>query len=96
MTKHTKGWHYKQGEAGLIFDENGDIVCDMMPCEENKTELANANLAVMAPDMYEALEQMVSMYCELIDSGDCGNWNPREDDAVLIANAALKKARGES
>ncbi len=87
MTKHTKGWHYKQGEAGLIFDENGDIVCDMMPCEENKTELANANLAVMAPDMYAMLE-LVKQHINN-DSIEDFLYHYKELDSLLA------KARGE-
>ncbi len=108
MTNFTKGeWVIDKSYVTMISiavdnvfiaDVDSDTMHLENECFADPTteQLANAHLIAAAPDMYEALEQMVSMYCELIDSGDCGNWNPREDDAVLIANAALKKARGES
>lgn len=36
---------------------------------------------------------MLYMYIGVIDSGDCGNWNPREDEEVVALRAAIDKAR---
>ena len=46
-------------------------------------------------ELYEALEDFIEMYVRMINSGDCGNWNPEEDTEVITARAALAKARGE-
>ena len=45
----------------------------------------NADLRACA----EALEQMTARYVSLVNSGDCGNWNPEEEVEVLNARAAL-------
>ena len=37
----------------------------------------------------EALEKMVAHYCELANSGDCGWWNPEDEDVIKVARAAL-------
>lgn len=50
---------------------------------EDATDIANARLIAAAPDLYEALEQIAAK------AG-------RMDDIGPIAEAALKKARGEA
>ena len=47
---------------------------------------ANAKLIAAAPDLYDALEL-------LVDTNDSGGW---PSAAIVIARAALAKARGES
>lgn len=42
----------------------------------------------------ETLERFVNFYCEGVISGDGGNWNPEEEQAVVEAKAALKMAKG--
>jgi hypothetical protein len=54
--------------------------------------LANQALISAAPDLATALQGMVTMYLALVDSGDCGNWDAREDKAVVAAVRALTKA----
>lgn len=55
---------------------------------------ANAHLIAAAPDLLEALEALVKNHCALVDSGDCGNWNPTDEREVIDALAAIAKARG--
>ena len=43
-----------------------------------------------AVNMRIALEKLLNMYFDMVNSGDCGNWNPEEDDEVIEARAALK------
>lgn len=45
-----------------------------------------------APQLLEALQEITEMYCAMINSGDCGNWNPEEDKEVTKARAAIKAA----
>jgi hypothetical protein len=56
---------------------------------------ANAHLIAAAPDLYGALAYFVDRYVAMINSGDCGSWNPENDDEVVMARGALAKARGE-
>ena len=37
----------------------------------------------------EALIGMINHYTELVNCGDCGNWDPETDDPVIHARAAL-------
>ncbi len=56
----------------------------------------DVNAISAAPEMYEALYELVSMYVRMINSGDCGSWDPETDTEVINARAALRKARGET
>lgn len=37
----------------------------------------------------EAMENMVNMYVNMIDSGDCGNWDASEDEEVKACRSIL-------
>ena len=52
----------------------------------------NAQLVSAAPDLLDALSRLTEMYCQMIYSGDCGNWNPEDDIEVKEARAAIAKA----
>lgn len=47
---------------------------------------ANAHLIAAAPELYEALDNILEL----------ASWEPYMDDAIIKARAALAKARGES
>lgn len=57
---------------------------------------AQALKAVAAEEMYEALSFFLERHLELVNSGDCGSWNPETDAEVIKARAALAKAEGKS
>ena len=40
-------------------------------------------------ELEEALRNMRDHYIRLVDSGDCGSWNPREEAVVIAATTAL-------
>lgn len=81
-------------EIYRIQNGNGIVVGDA------PTIYANAILrhfAQSTPDksrqeLVGALRGMTEHYCALINSGDCGNWNPEADAPVIAARAALKNA----
>ena len=54
-------------------------------------ETANARLIAAAPELLAELRRMHDKYVSLIESGDCGFWNP---DDVLKMRAAISKAEG--
>lgn len=39
----------------------------------------------------EALGEMVEHYAQLVNCGDCGNWNPEEEPVVIKARAHLQE-----
>lgn len=51
-------------------------------------------LAAVNAELLEALEAFVAKYVQIADSGDCGFWNPEEEDFVIAARAAIAKAKG--
>jgi len=57
---------------------------------------ANAEFIVKAVNAHDelvaALVEMERFYVELITSGDCGFWNPDDDQHVIMMRAALAKA----
>lgn len=57
--------------------------------------IANGRLIAAAPELLEALEKFVEDYTEMVNSGDCGFWDPENEDKVKAARAAIKKAKGE-
>jgi hypothetical protein len=93
--KHTPGpWgcvevefgDYQTGEVGFVVSSKSAQMVG---------SVANCRLIAAAPDLLEALEFFVERYAALVNSGDCGNWNPETDAEVIKARAAIKKAKGE-
>lgn len=64
-------------------------------CTLDPDHLENANLIASAPDLLEALEGLLDRYTQLINCGDCGNWDPETEKDVIAARAAIHKARGK-
>lgn len=40
--------------------------------------------------LQKALAAVVDRYVSLVNSGDCGNWNPEEEEAVIAARALIR------
>jgi hypothetical protein len=71
-----------------VYRSNGDYICD---ADDRPTAL----LLSAAPELRQALDKLLSHYIRMIDSGDCGHWNPRDEPQVKEAGKALAKARGD-
>ena len=69
---------------------------EVVGCEgfygDYETDMANARLIVAAPYLLDALSRLTEMYCQMVHSGDCGNWNPEDDIEIQEARAAIAKA----
>lgn len=96
-TKHTPGpW-----EARTFLVRGGvrmsDTICHVgsstsLPPSRSHESAANARLIAAGPDLLAALTALLDRYTELVNCGDCGNWDPEKEVDVIAARAALSKA----
>ena len=107
MSKHTEGpWQVETGgygtEKGFFPDElfvtidgaNMAICSDIIDPETGELSIENARLIAAAPDLLEALEDMLSGWKYIREShGDLYGvgWDRAQDKAT----AAITRARGE-
>ena len=91
MAKHTPGpWHVGMKPGPIVYGEDGAQVAPlhvpMVPKEENR---ANARLIAAAPELLEALENLL----EHVENRDAlgAYWAD-----PMAARAAIAKAKGES
>lgn len=61
-----------------------------LPTEPKSSEPTDLELI---KKLVDALKGTVDGYCNLIDSGDCGNWDPRQDEFIIHANRAIIQAK---
>jgi hypothetical protein len=54
----------------------------------------NARLMAAAPDLLAALKALTDSYTRLVNSGDCGFWDPETETPIQDARAAIAKAEG--
>jgi hypothetical protein len=103
---HTPGpWDIKRAkftnDVAILIRGTKDIIAECYEDIRHHNELAkdealaNAFLIAAAPDLLEASEKFLEGYVRMVNSGDCGNWNPEEEDVVIAMRAAINKARGE-
>lgn len=99
-TKFTPGpWFVGDGETVTVRDSVGNMIC-ISTWMNSKTGIrrtgaevfANGRVMAAAPDLYESLAALLASYTSLVNCGDCGNWDPETEPAVIAARAALAKA----
>ena len=56
-------------------------------------EAQSADLAARVKQLEAALTGMLHRYIQLVDSGDCGTWEPDGEPEVKAARAALEAGR---
>jgi hypothetical protein len=44
--------------------------------------------------LVDALEKLLARYTELVNCGDCGFWDPEQEDEVIEARKALARLQG--
>ena len=45
----------------------------------------------MATELGSRLDSLLNRYVELVNCGDCGNWNPEEEMVVKAARRAIER-----
>ena len=93
---HTPGpWYWGKGKDVAVCKDIGDRCYDIAVVADWTQETdANARLIAAAPELIVALDGLLANHIQLVESGDCGNWNVETEHAVIIARAAIAKARG--
>lgn len=102
MSKHTPGpWHipsHLSGADGIGPKDGYEIItcccCGSIGGDSKEQEIANARLIVAAPELLEALENLVLQ----IQDHNYGIKSPAqyETNAFVAARAAIAKAKGET
>lgn len=88
MSKHTPGpWQARTGRANTSVYVEGTQHAVAVGCKE-----PDARLIAAAPDMLEALREMLRQFEPANDLDDA---TPEMDDAVTLTRAAIAKATEE-
>ena len=91
----------QDAELRRLHEENAALAAALASsCDEQRHELwesggvagcERARVAERQRDaLLEALKMMTAHYCNLVNSGDAGNWEPDAEPEVQIARAAIK------
>lgn len=98
------GHHVEKVEIAInSYDSNQELIATLKKEAELAKERANKarkeernkwmpicnKLQADNELLREALTEMVKGYCDLVDSGDAGFWDPEKDDEVIKSRAAL-------
>lgn len=83
MSNHTPGPWSHDGDGEILAQDNVIVVYSHGGQRAVQTD-EDANLISAAPDLLEALEAMIAM---------C--WDADSENEVILARAAIAKARGE-
>lgn len=76
--------------------ERLDEVKQMAPGWEHYRAMCDVFPALLdvVEQQHRALQGVLLLYTSLVNSGDCGNWNPEDEPDVIAARAASAAAMG--
>lgn len=76
---------------------NGKTECVVIVLDEEKAneytnaKKENAQLKADNAELLSALQDINDHYCELINSGDAGSWNPNDEDVIQLSRKLIQK-----
>ena len=83
----------ENGKVFFYLKQGGSYIGDF----ESESEARSIAHTLNTYDaLLEALVGMTEHYCDLINSGDAGNWNPENEIPVIASREALKAAKEPS
>ena len=47
-------------------------------------------------ELVDVIKQLDKHYCELVDSGDAGNWNPNDEEIIKLARKLIQKHKEQN
>jgi hypothetical protein len=86
LTVEHTGWQYGP-RLWVVKDATGNVII-------TAKEEGDARAFVALPALEKALKHVTERYVALIESGDCGNWDPETEPEIIEARAALAQADG--
>jgi hypothetical protein len=80
-----------------FFDSELDALSFIKQRDENKISAKKVDrIKANAVELLDSLERLLENHTQLVNCGDCGNWDVELEPEVIAARAAIAKARGES
>ncbi|WP_417764649.1 hypothetical protein [Shewanella chilikensis] len=93
--KFTKGpWQYEDGNE-IVYNQDGDVVCDTIGATTREHQDYNGHLIASAPEMYEMLDRVISNYQEAASVAEHEGYETKYSQDKIFVDALLAKARGE-
>ena len=91
-------WYTKQTQYGnrinVCNESNNKIYVIEYYIDDKEVENKLTNLITSAPELLSSLKELLDHYKELVNCGDCGNWNPGDELVCKNADKAINKALG--
>ena len=56
----------------------------------------NSKLKAAKYELVSILQKLDNHYCDLINSGDAGNWNPNDEDVIKLTRKVINKHKDQS
>lgn len=82
------------GEDGTPFSV-ANVCCSAPGFRDGGLQEANARLIAAAPELLQSLNEILSLYVSLVESGDAGFWNAEQEQEVIFARSVIAKATGK-
>lgn len=71
---------------------DNDCIAEDIYVADDPVDTDRWNKRAASKDLLAALQGLLERYTALVNSGDCGTWNPEEEAEVTAARAAISKA----
>lgn len=81
-------------KLGYELSVKAIISCELDCVEQLEKE--NAKLKADKAELVDIIKQLDKHYCELVDSGDAGNWNPNDEEVIKLARKLLQKHKEQN